>query len=551
LPSTEVGESTPRLAARCPRGSGFDVFPVGAEELCPALGGERGGFGHVHEVVDDGDEAPGVVELREVAGVLEDLEAGAGHGLLGGVSVVDGQDRVPLPPNDQGRHVLGQVEAVARVHELSAGSDDSAQGAEERCACLTIGERCERARVVLGVGGWTDGQRASGASCAVDQRPRCRGGQREEQLTAGKGGEAKDEADVGAEAAAGDQHQALAALGELVGELHRDPTAERMADHRCAFDAERSAQIAQGTRERAEGVVAGALRRAAVAGQVNRYDLVAAGEAVEDGLPCAPVAADAVNEQHGRPLAADDIGDLAAVEANNTVIEIHVHVNIGYTIGYSLQMPVTHTRAASRRARERKIVDATRALFDELGTQDARIDRIARRVGINKALIYRHFASKEELFVLTTTRYLAEINVLLEAVDRETGDAPERLRRGFEAFADYGIKHPAFLDCALSLVRQPARELRAQVSEAVWLRLGGSMGVCIGWLSDVLRDLGVTDPDLRANQLYLQAIGVLHLARSGVGLRATTPGATEAFPVTAEQVRASCVQLALTVAATG
>jgi len=97
-------------------------------------------------------------------------------------------------------------------------------------------------------------------------------------------------------------------------------------------------------------------------------------------------------------------------------------------------------RAALRRARERKIVDATRSLFDERGRQDARIDRIARRVGINKALIYRHFASKEELFVLTTTRYLAEINVLLEAVDRETGDAPERLRRGFEGFADYGIE---------------------------------------------------------------------------------------------------------------
>ncbi|MGZ4295403.1 MAG: TetR/AcrR family transcriptional regulator, partial [Solirubrobacteraceae bacterium] len=93
-------------------------------------------------------------------------------------------------------------------------------------------------------------------------------------------------------------------------------------------------------------------------------------------------------------------------------------------------------RAAIRRARERKIVDATRALFDERGTQDARIDHIARRVGINKAIIYRHFASKEELFALTTTRYLAEINALLEAIDEETSDAPERLRRGFESFAD-------------------------------------------------------------------------------------------------------------------
>jgi AcrR family transcriptional regulator len=202
-------------------------------------------------------------------------------------------------------------------------------------------------------------------------------------------------------------------------------------------------------------------------------------------------------------------------------------------------------RGAIRRARERKIVDATRALFDERGAGDARIERIARRVGINKALIYRHFSSKEELFALTTTRYLTEISALLDAVDERTSDAPERLRRGFEAFADYGIAHPAFLDCALSLLRQPAEDLRAQVSDSVWLRLGQTSGACIGWLAQVLRDLGAAEPDRQANQLYLQAIGVLHLARSGVALRAISPGAVNAFPVSSDDVRAACVQLAL------
>lgn len=209
-------------------------------------------------------------------------------------------------------------------------------------------------------------------------------------------------------------------------------------------------------------------------------------------------------------------------------------------------MPATRQpRAAVRRARERKIVDATRALFDERGMQDARIDRIARRVGINKALIYRHFACKEELFVLTITGYLAEIDALLQAVNEETSDPRERLRRGFEAFADYGIEHPAFLDGALSLLRQPAQDLRAQVSDAVWLRLGRATGECIGWLADALRDLGVAEPDLRANGLYLQAIGVLHLARSGVGVRKIAPGVAEPFPVSADEVRTACVQLAL------
>ena len=205
-------------------------------------------------------------------------------------------------------------------------------------------------------------------------------------------------------------------------------------------------------------------------------------------------------------------------------------------------------RAAARRARERKIVDATRALFDERGIQDARIDHIARRVGINKALIYRHFASKEELFALTTTHYLAELDNVLGAVDSQTADARERLRLGFEAFADYGIEHPAFLDCTLSLLRRPVDDLRDRVSDAVWLTLGEAAGACLRWLAHVLDDLKVADPDLRANQLYLQAIGVLHLARSGAGLRGLAPGLPEAFPVSAAEVRAACVGLALAAA---
>ncbi len=212
-------------------------------------------------------------------------------------------------------------------------------------------------------------------------------------------------------------------------------------------------------------------------------------------------------------------------------------------------MPVSpRSRGAARRARERRIVDATRALFDERGAQDARIDRIARRAGINKALIYRHFASKEDLFALTTTGYLAEINALLATVNEGAGGALARLQRGMEVFADYGIEHPAFLDGALALFRQPAEDLEDQLSDAVWLQLSRTTGACIGWLADVLKDLGVAEPDLCANQLYLQAIGVLHLARSRVGLRQVMPGLAEPIAITAEQVRAACVQLALAVA---
>ena len=91
--------------------------------------------------------------------------------------------------------------------------------------------------------------------------------------------------------------------------------------------------------------------------------------------------------------------------------------------------------ATTRRDRERDLVRATRALFDERGLQDAPIDEIARAVGINKALIYRVFASKEELYVLTVTDYLDEL--------REHALEPhEGLRDALDRFTRFCLRYP-------------------------------------------------------------------------------------------------------------
>ena len=83
--------------------------------------------------------------------------------------------------------------------------------------------------------------------------------------------------------------------------------------------------------------------------------------------------------------------------------------------------------AARRRAREQQIIAATRALFDERGVRDAQIEDIARAVGINRALVYRHFTGKEELFALTLVGYLEELQEALASAGGGS-TAPDRLR---------------------------------------------------------------------------------------------------------------------------
>ncbi|HEU4658398.1 MAG TPA: TetR/AcrR family transcriptional regulator [Capillimicrobium sp.] len=197
---------------------------------------------------------------------------------------------------------------------------------------------------------------------------------------------------------------------------------------------------------------------------------------------------------------------------------------------------------SSRRQREREIVEATRALFDERGLQDAPVEEIARAVGINKALIYRHFASKEELFVLTATSYLEELSAALRAVDRS--DEPRaRLVACSDAFVRYCLDHPAFLDCSISLLRRPSEELVEIVSEGVLLRLTLSMAECLAVIEEILRDghergdFSVDDPAFTANLLWARALGALHLARFGVGVSRGEGGLPRFFAVSADRLR--------------
>jgi AcrR family transcriptional regulator len=219
------------------------------------------------------------------------------------------------------------------------------------------------------------------------------------------------------------------------------------------------------------------------------------------------------------------------------------------------RMPDRSAPAASRlqrrRQRERDILDSTRAAFDGRGMQDAPMDEIARAAGINRALIYRHFDSKDDLFVLTMTTYLNEITERGRRCIDPDESPQEQLRASWASFTDYCLEYPAFLDCAISLMRGPAERLRLSLTETTWLRLGRSMSDCLAVTIDIL-DAGVRDGAFEledtartVNYLYAQTIGLLHTARLGVGVAHTADGSPTLFSITPAEIRDACVRIAL------
>ncbi len=212
------------------------------------------------------------------------------------------------------------------------------------------------------------------------------------------------------------------------------------------------------------------------------------------------------------------------------------------------------TAAARRRRRETEILSATRRLFDERGVRDAQIEDIARSVGINRAIIYRHFTGKEELFSLTLVQYLDELRVALEDAAETTSEPRAQLERLVEAFVEYGLAHPAFVDCAQSIMRRPGGDLLEEVSESAMYRLGQAISGCLSVLTRTIEAGAVSgafrveDPRLLANMLYASGLGTLQLGRVAM-LVSEEEGVPRISRVTAQQVRDHMVTTALAVAA--
>jgi AcrR family transcriptional regulator len=93
-------------------------------------------------------------------------------------------------------------------------------------------------------------------------------------------------------------------------------------------------------------------------------------------------------------------------------------------------------RRLTAEERRTAILDAALAVFSERGYHSASIDDIATEAGVSKALIYEHFASKQELHADLIARNARELTQrvagALSGVEVES--TSERLATGLEAF---------------------------------------------------------------------------------------------------------------------
>ena len=150
--------------------------------------------------------------------------------------------------------------------------------------------------------------------------------------------------------------------------------------------------------------------------------------------------------------------------------------------------------------------------------------------------------------------YLDELRGELEQAAAAHDDAGDRLAAIVGAFVDYGLSHPAFIDCAQTLMRRSGPELLDEMSESALFRLGRGISGCLASLTGALEegvasgDFTVGDPTLLANTLYASGLGALQLARVGILVKEAAPGVPTVGSISPDQVKDYLVASALALA---
>ena len=108
-----------------------------------------------------------------------------------------------------------------------------------------------------------------------------------------------------------------------------------------------------------------------------------------------------------------------------------------------------------------RILAAAADEFAGRGYAGARVDRIARRARVNKAMLYYHFGSKQGLYRTLLATTFADLSARLDAIAASSGQPADKLEHAVHAMADFVEAHSYFPAIMLREVAEGGAHLDA------------------------------------------------------------------------------------------
>lgn len=171
------------------------------------------------------------------------------------------------------------------------------------------------------------------------------------------------------------------------------------------------------------------------------------------------------------------------------------------------ESPPARPLSARAAATRQRILDAALAEFAAKGLAGARVDEIATRAGANKRMLYAHFGSKEELWLVVLESAYAAKRAEERALDVEGLPPAEAMHRLVAFNLRYTAAHPEFVALLnQENIHRAAYLTRSDQVPAMYSPLLESLGA-------VLRRgaaEGAFRRDVDPLQLYITIVGIGH-----------------------------------------
>jgi AcrR family transcriptional regulator len=162
-------------------------------------------------------------------------------------------------------------------------------------------------------------------------------------------------------------------------------------------------------------------------------------------------------------------------------------------------MTAEHDPSRDSASTRERILDAAASVFAEEGFAGARVDEIARRAEINKAMLYYHVGNKQALYTAVLLRNFETIEVALAHRSETGGSTTERLLAVIAAITEIFRSNPDHPRIVLREFASGGANLPDEV-------LGGMLAI-FGRVRDLLAD-GARDGEFRPTDPLITHITV-------------------------------------------
>ena len=139
-----------------------------------------------------------------------------------------------------------------------------------------------------------------------------------------------------------------------------------------------------------------------------------------------------------------------------------------------------------------RILAAAAEVFASIGYAGARVDEIAARAGINKAMLYYHVGDKEHLYATVLTETVDRVPVMLRNAIDQAHTPSEKLQCLLDTLAELGTSNPHFVPIMLREIASGG----ATLPDEMLVRMAGIFRVVADVLAEGMRKKAFrkTDP---------------------------------------------------------